>query len=110
MVHAVVAAFGVGELIARMPALYQVLRWTGVAYLLWLAVEGWRGEPDASADLAWDARLSRTGFLVNVFNPKSILFFVAVVPRFLVEPTGCPPSGSSPSSARSMWASRPACT
>lgn len=86
LVHAVVAALGMGELVARVPALYQALRWAGVAYLLWLAAEGWRGEAAAPGDAAWDARLFRTGFLTNVFNPKSILFFVAVVPRFLQEP------------------------
>jgi threonine/homoserine/homoserine lactone efflux protein len=93
MVHAVVAALGVGELVARVPALYEVLRWAGVAFLLWLAVEGWRGEPEGREGAGWDARLFRTGFLANVFNPKSILFFVAVVPRFLVEGGGLSASG-----------------
>lgn len=92
VVHAVVAAFGMGELVGRVPAVFQALRWAGVAYLLWLAVEGWRGEPEGRAGPSWDARLFRTGFLTNVFNPKSILFFVAVVPRFLVVPGGLPAS------------------
>ncbi|HZH46655.1 MAG TPA: LysE family translocator [Roseococcus sp.] len=91
-VHAVLAAIGLGELVARLPALYQLLRWLGVAYLLWLAIEGWRGETEAAP--RGDARLFRDGLLTNLLNPKSILFFVAVVPHFLSAPgTGLPPMG-----------------
>jgi threonine/homoserine/homoserine lactone efflux protein len=93
-VHAVVAAFGAGTLIDRWPLLYEGLRWCGVAYLLWLAVEGWRGEAEtspASTSLGADGgKLLACGFLSNVFNPKSILFFVSVVPRFLVEGSPVP--------------------
>jgi len=91
-VHAIVAALGLGALIANAPSVYEVLRWLGVAYILFLAWEGW--QPDrvnasvqpgvapgpaggASGALFW------RGFFSNVFNPKSILFFVSVVPGFV---------------------------
>src|SRR3954470_23434440 len=75
-VHAVVAAFGLGALISKAPSVYEVLRWTGVAYILFLAWEGW--QPDRENSPA-DARppsgsLFWRGFFSNVFNPKSILF------------------------------------
>jgi threonine/homoserine/homoserine lactone efflux protein len=93
-VHAVLAALGAGVLIERSPLAYEVLRWCGVLYLLWLAWESWRGEGETSAGQAVLGEVTRRlfwrGFLSNVFNPKSILFFVSVVPRF-IEPGGWSP-------------------
>lgn len=86
-VHAVVTVFGAGTLIQHYPWVYEALRWTGVAYLLFLAWEGWWSEKENSperADLFSTAGpLFLRGFLSNVFNPKSILFFVSVVPTFV---------------------------
>jgi threonine/homoserine/homoserine lactone efflux protein len=84
-VHAVVAALGLGALISQAPVLYEALRWTGIAYILFLAWEGWQPEKEnsparagrASGSLVW------RGFFSNVFNPKSIVFFVSVVPGFV---------------------------
>src|SRR5215213_6504182 len=85
--HAVAAAFGVGVLIADHAWAYELLRWAGVAFLVWLAYEGWVGERETSpADApSRDGRagLFWRGYWNNVLNPKSALFFVAVVPRFL---------------------------
>ena len=85
--HAVAAALGVAALIAGHPVAYELLRWGGVAFLVWLAYEGWVGERDtspATASLA-DAGsgLFWRGYWTNVLNPKSALFFITVVPRFL---------------------------
>jgi threonine/homoserine/homoserine lactone efflux protein len=83
-VHAIVAALGLGVLISRAPLIYDLLGWSGVAYLVYLAWETWRSsdnEPGiavtASSSLFW------RGFFSNLFNPKSILFFVVVVPGFM---------------------------
>jgi threonine/homoserine/homoserine lactone efflux protein len=93
-VHAVVAGLGAGVLIQRYPLLYEVLRWVGVGYLLYLAWEGWQGAKETSpgrADLAHTAGpLLLRGFLSNVFNPKSILFFVSVLPTFVRNHPGAP--------------------
>lgn len=92
-VHAVVAGMGAGVLIQRYPLLYEVLRWIGVGYLLYLAWEGWRGNESSPerADLAIVAGpLFLRGFLANVFNPKSILFFVSVLPTFIATGPGVP--------------------
>src|SRR4029077_5542638 len=91
-VHATVAGLGAGVLIQQYPLLYDVLRWIGVGYLLYLSWEGWRTEKEVSperADLAVMAGpLFLRGFLSNVFNPKSILFFVSVLPTFVATGTG----------------------
>ena len=85
-VHAAVASFGLGELLLLYPWLYEILRWIGVTYLLFLAWEGWQTKEKSprTADLnSTFGALTLRGFLSNVFNPKSILFFVSVVPTFV---------------------------
>ena len=93
-VHAAVAGLGVGVLIQQHPMLYEVLRWIGVGYLLYLAWEGWRSEKETSperADLtAMAGPLFLRGFLSNVFNPKSVLFFLSVLPTFIGTGPGVP--------------------
>jgi threonine/homoserine/homoserine lactone efflux protein len=85
-VHAVVTSFGAGELLRLYPWLYEILRWIGVAYLLFLAWEGWQTKKNSTDRDNLDAasgQLFLRGFLSNVFNPKSVLFFVSVVPTFV---------------------------
>jgi threonine/homoserine/homoserine lactone efflux protein len=84
-VHAVVAALGLGALIGQAPSIYEVLRWTGIAYILFLVWEGWRPDRENSPGYAGAASgsLFWRGFFSNVFNPKSIMFFVSVVPGFV---------------------------
>jgi threonine/homoserine/homoserine lactone efflux protein len=85
-VHAVVTSFGAGELLLLYSWLYEILRWIGVAYLLFLAWEGWQtkdNSPDRNNLNSESGQLFLRGFLSNVFNPKSVLFFVSVVPTFV---------------------------
>lgn len=85
--HAVAAAFGVAAFVSDRAWAYELLRWAGVAFLVWLAREGWVGERDSSpADAALSAEragLFWRGCWSNVLNPKSALFFVTFVPRFV---------------------------
>jgi threonine/homoserine/homoserine lactone efflux protein len=91
-VHAVVAALGLGALIAEFPLIYSLLRWAGVAYLLFLAWETWQsGSADQPAFAAQpSSSLFWRGFFSNVLNPKSIVFFVSVVPSFVRHGDGSP--------------------
>ena len=92
-VHAIVAGLGAGLLIEQYPLLYDMLRWIGVGYLLYLAWEGWRTEKETSpvrAGVSMAGPLFLRGFLSNVFNPKSILFFVSVLPTFIRSGPGAP--------------------
>lgn len=84
MVHVTLAGLGLGAVVATIPWLFDVIRWVGVAYLLWLAwgaVRQGATAPDAPAIPA--ARAFRTGFVVNLTNPKVILFVLAFVPQFV---------------------------
>ena len=77
-----IAAFGVAALIQSSDALYEALRWAGVAYLLWLAFEGWRGE-GAREEAPTDASYFARGLVTNLLNPKAAVFYVAVLPKFV---------------------------
>jgi threonine/homoserine/homoserine lactone efflux protein len=84
----VLAGVGAGELIAQNRWLYEALRWAGVAYLCWLAWDSWRESRLDIADPSATEGLSiyfRRGLLTNLLNPKAVLFYLTVMPRFTVE-------------------------
>lgn len=86
----ILAALGLASLIDASPLLYATLRWAGVAYLLWLAWDSWRMAGDASEHAALGSSLSRyfgRGLITNLLNPKAALFYVAVLPSFLIQTT-----------------------
>jgi threonine/homoserine/homoserine lactone efflux protein len=81
------AVLGMAAAISASPAAYQMLRWTGILYLLWLAWNGWRGDGDPDQLAAPGSRLARyfqRGLVTNLLNPKAAVFYVAVVPAFVV--------------------------
>jgi threonine/homoserine/homoserine lactone efflux protein len=85
------AAFGLTAIIAGSPVAYQVLRWAGVGYLLWLAWDGWRVADDASEDAAAGSSPGvhfRRGLVTNLLNPKAFVFYIAVLPGFLTVQAG----------------------
>lgn len=88
-VHAALAGLGLGALVATMPVAFDVIRWIGVAYLLWLAVHTIRHAGRAADVPATTPRRAfRAGLLVNLTNPKVILFVLAFVPQFVVPQAG----------------------
>ncbi len=88
MVHVTVAGLGLGAVIAALPWAFDTIRWIGVAYLLWLAVQTWRGGADAE-DMATPRKSAFRGALVvSLTNPKVILFVLAFVPQFVVPEAG----------------------
>jgi threonine/homoserine/homoserine lactone efflux protein len=77
---------GLGALMVASATLFAILKWIGVAYLVYLGVRLWRSEPRLPAD--GDVPLPTRGifghaFVVTALNPKSIAFFVAFVPQFI---------------------------
>lgn len=81
-VHGTVAGLGLGALVAAHPGLFDVIRWIGVGYLLWLAVSALRAEaPGIEGRPGRNA--FRDGLVVNLTNPKVILFVLAFVPQFV---------------------------
>ena len=83
MAHVALAGLGLGALVAAHPALFDAIRWLGVAYLLFLAWKSLRasGLPDVPA--VTPRRAFREGLTVNLTNPKVILFVLAFVPQFV---------------------------
>ena len=77
-----IAAFGVAAIIQSSDTLYEILRWGGVAYLLWLAYEAWSGET-AREETPTDASHFLRGLVTNLLNPKAAVFYVAVLPEFV---------------------------
>jgi threonine/homoserine/homoserine lactone efflux protein len=82
--YGVLSALGLTLLIAERPAVYELLRWAGVGYLLWLAWESWRGRSEARPELQGEeGPLLLRGFITNLLNPKAALFYLAVLPNFI---------------------------
>lgn len=89
LVVGLAAAFGLAAAISASPPLYHGLRWGGVAWLLWLAWDGWRDAagPDEAVPEGWAlGRYFRRGLITNLLNPKAAVFYVAVLPGFVTTP------------------------
>jgi len=85
----VAVALGVGAVVERSVLVFTVLKWAGAAYLVYLGVKAWR-ERDSSGAVLTDGTGARSGlrtlwegFVVGVSNPKTIVFFAAVLPQFV---------------------------
>jgi threonine/homoserine/homoserine lactone efflux protein len=86
--HALAAAFGLSQLFLAVPLAYDVVRYAGAAYLLYLA---WKAFCSASTSLAPTSGLPRysiatvfrQGLLTNLLNPKMALFVLALFPQFV---------------------------
>ena len=90
-IHTGLAGLGLGAVVATVPGAFEVIRWAGVAYLLYLALQLLRGG-DAKRSKAGGLRAIqafRTGLIVNLTNPKVILFVLAFLPQF-IRPDGLP--------------------
>ncbi|KUP91660.1 LysE family translocator [Tritonibacter horizontis] len=85
MAHVALAGLGVAAAVAALPGLFDVIRWVGVGYLLYLAWGAIRdpGAADAPGAVVPAARAFRAGLMVSLTNPKVILFVLAFVPQFL---------------------------
>lgn len=82
----VAAAFGLTEAVLRWPALYQVIRWAGVGFLLFLAWDAWRSGGGSASDAPVQTRrraLFRRGLIGNLLNPKAALLYVVLLPGFI---------------------------
>jgi homoserine/homoserine lactone efflux protein len=88
--HIVLVGAGIGALVAKSAIAFSVIKWVGAAYLIWLGVQKWRDKTSLSTQDT-DQHLSaftlmRNAILINLTNPKSIVFLVALFPQF-IDPT-----------------------
>src|ERR1700722_18253811 len=76
-------AFGLGWVLQNAERLFEMLRWAGAAYLIWLGIQAWR-HAGANKPAETGGRINFTrGFLVALSNPKTIAFFTAFLPPFV---------------------------
>ena len=91
VVHTIAAALGLSALLAASAAAFEIVKWIGAAYLLYLGVKLLAGSMRAQGALearpllppAPPWKILREGFVINVFNPKVALFFLAFLPQFI---------------------------
>lgn len=87
----VLSMVGIGAVLAATPRLFDVIRYAGAAYLVYLGIKAWRAgdaaetgnensRPETRAS-GWS--LYRNGFLVGISNPKLLLFAAAFFPQFI---------------------------
>ncbi|MCX8999336.1 LysE family translocator [Rhizobiaceae bacterium BDR2-2] len=90
-VHTMLVAFGVSALVIASPTAFMILKTGGAAYLFWLAVQAlrygstFRVEVRAGTETAGSSPAAAvwTGIVVNLLNPKVIIFFMTFLPQFV---------------------------
>ncbi|MCJ8169564.1 homoserine/homoserine lactone efflux protein [Atopomonas sediminilitoris] len=90
--HVGIVAAGLGALLVASTLAFELIKWLGVAYLVWLGISQWRSPPapltsnEEGRPIGRPLSLLLRGFMVNASNPKSIIFILAVLPPF-IDPT-----------------------
>ena len=84
------SAIGLATLVAFASPVFVAIKWLGAAYLAWLGFCAWRdamrgtsAAPRVAAPVASGKRMWRQGVLLQLANPKAILFFTALLPQFV---------------------------
>lgn len=92
--HVSLAAFGIAAVLGRFPRVFKAVTWMGAAYLVYLGVLTWQEASVVQVDAAGNVemlssgRLYLRGVIMNILNPKVMMFFLALVPRFIVPTRG----------------------
>lgn len=85
------AALGLGAVVASSRSMFLALKWAGVAYLVWLALDhlrkARRAETLSAASSPGNHRRFLQGFITSASNPKAVVFFAALFPQF-IDPNG----------------------
>jgi threonine/homoserine/homoserine lactone efflux protein len=87
IVHIAAAAVGLSALLVSSALAFAVVKYLGAAYLVWIGIRTLLAkDPDPAAPAMPAAplrRVFRDGFVVNLFNPKTAIFFLAFLPQFV---------------------------
>jgi homoserine/homoserine lactone efflux protein len=89
IVHVLIVALGVGVLVSGSPLAFNIIRYAGAAYLVYLGIRQFLSKPAVQEEQAAAptfepaASIFRRGFWVNLLNPKAIVFFLAFTPQFI---------------------------
>lgn len=92
--HTTAAVLGLATLLQASPVAYDVIRYAGAAYLIYIGIQAWRTAPSAHDVERREAVplrvvLSRAT-VTNLLNPKIVLFYVAFLPQFVDNQRGNP--------------------
>lgn len=83
-IHIVLVGVGLGTLFSRSLLAFEILKWAGAAYLIWLGIQQWRAagaiDLHTLAQTQSRGRLFKRAIFVNLTNPKSIVFLAALFP------------------------------
>ena len=79
---------GLGAVLATSATLFLILKWFGVAYLIYLGIKTWREKPIIDDTSFKEMNVSKikmfkSSFVVTALNPKGIIFFVTFLPQFI---------------------------
>jgi RhtB (resistance to homoserine/threonine) family protein len=93
MVHVIYSVLGIGLIISQSIWLFNVIKWLGAAYLIWIGIQGLRAKRRDAADIEADTDLKLSdksaflsGFMTNGLNPKATLFFLSLF-TVVISPT-----------------------
>lgn len=84
-----IVGVGLGALMATSATAFTVVKWAGVAYLVWLGIQQWRAPArpmvavSDSGEVVTQRQLILKAWMINVVNPKGTVFLLAVVPQFI---------------------------
>lgn len=97
MVNVCIIALGLGAALMANENFFHILKWGGAIYLVWLGIQKWREAPVPFEEISAKTNFAdasargifKQGFLVNLTNPKGLVFLLAVLPQFInpSEPT-----------------------
>ncbi len=87
IVHTLAVALGLAGLLRAVPIAFEIVKWVGAGYLIWLGVRALRGRAGPADQVAVTPASMRAvfaqGMLTNLLNPKVALFFLAFLPQFV---------------------------
>lgn len=95
LVHGSYTLLGVGVIVGQSLLLFNILKWAGAAYLVWLAIAALRSPAPTPPVIGDESQVRRgdwaafgLGFLTNLLNPKAVLFFLALFTTLVSVHTG----------------------
>ena len=97
LAYVAIVAAGLGVIVAGSPVVFNVIRYAGAAYLVLLGIRQWRARAQAvisegsAPQVVTRRSMVRRGLLVNLTNPKALVFFLAFMPQFIRPDQALPP-------------------
>lgn len=89
LIFFILSALGLGALLLASQTLFSLVKWLGAAYLVYLGLHmivsslKQTGQTQETTELTARAKFYRQGLLMQLANPKAILFFTALLPQFI---------------------------